>query len=77
MSSSPSGCKLGGESVAPSSNIMALLNNGRDSERVVIDPVNTQIVVALSRLQDDMRSVLARLNTLEARAVLQVRKILF
>ncbi|XP_017327415.1 acyl-CoA-binding domain-containing protein 5-B isoform X2 [Ictalurus punctatus] len=70
-----SGCKLGGESVAPSSNIMALLNNGRDIERVVIDPVNTQIVVALSRLQDDMRSVLARLNTLEARAVFQVERI--
>ncbi|XP_053484553.1 acyl-CoA-binding domain-containing protein 5-B [Ictalurus furcatus] len=69
------GCKLGGESVAPSSNVMALLNNGTDSERVVMDPVNTQIVVALSRLQYDMRSVLARLNTLEARAVLQVERI--
>ncbi|XP_017558915.1 acyl-CoA-binding domain-containing protein 5-B isoform X2 [Pygocentrus nattereri] len=34
--------------------------------------VNTQIAAALSRLQDDMRSVLQRLNTLETRTAAQV-----
>ncbi|XP_060787156.1 acyl-CoA-binding domain-containing protein 5-B [Neoarius graeffei] len=65
-----SGCNLAGESVAPLSDAVTL--NG---ERVVTDPVNTQIAVVLSRLQDDMRSVLARLNTLEARAVAQVERL--
>lgn len=34
--------------------------------------VNAQIVAALSRLQDDMQSVLQRLNTLEAQTAVQV-----
>ncbi|XP_053089252.1 acyl-CoA-binding domain-containing protein 5-B isoform X2 [Pangasianodon hypophthalmus] len=69
-----SGCELAGESVAPFSNDVSLLNDGTVGECVVTDPVNTQIAVVLSRLQDDMRNVLARLNTLEAQAVSQVER---
>ncbi|KAF4089443.1 hypothetical protein AMELA_G00066900 [Ameiurus melas] len=59
----------------PVQSVILSAGGGRDSERVVMDPVNTQIVMALSRLQDDMQNVLARLNTLEAQAVLQVERI--
>ncbi|TSL47714.1 Acyl-CoA-binding domain-containing protein 5-B [Bagarius yarrelli] len=40
-------------------------------EHIGVDPVNTQIVLVLSRLQDDMRNVVARLAVLEARAMAQ------
>ncbi|XP_053351617.1 acyl-CoA-binding domain-containing protein 5-B isoform X2 [Clarias gariepinus] len=42
---------------------------------VTRDSVDTQITEALSRLQDDMRSVLAKVNTLEARAELKVKSL--
>ncbi|KAM9500912.1 acyl-CoA-binding domain-containing protein 5-B [Clarias gariepinus] len=61
-----------GESV---SNIMTLLNEGTVGSDVTRDSVDTQITEALSRLQDDMRSVLAKVNTLEARAELRVKSL--
>lgn len=51
------------------------LNGGKAGQGVVTGQLNTQIVAALSRLQDDMRSVLASLSTLETRALSQVRKV--
>lgn len=70
---SASGCQLAGESVAPLSDAATSVSGGSVGEGVVTGSVNTQVVEALSRLQDDMRSVLASLNTLEARALSQVR----
>ncbi|XP_053351621.1 acyl-CoA-binding domain-containing protein 5-B isoform X6 [Clarias gariepinus] len=67
-----SGCRWTGESV---SNIMTLLNEGTVGSDVTRDSVDTQITEALSRLQDDMRSVLAKVNTLEARAELKVKSL--
>ncbi|KAI5612550.1 tRNA-splicing endonuclease subunit Sen15 [Silurus asotus] len=58
------GCESAGDSLAP---VVTSMKVGEDL-------VNTQIVVALSRLQDDMRSVLAKLDTLEARAMSQVER---
>ncbi|KAK3546737.1 hypothetical protein QTP70_033611, partial [Hemibagrus guttatus] len=72
---SPSGCKLSGESATRVSDVATVLNGGKAGQGVVTDQLNTQIVVALSRLQDDMRSVLARLNTLETRALSQVERL--
>ncbi|XP_046708251.1 acyl-CoA-binding domain-containing protein 5-B isoform X2 [Silurus meridionalis] len=58
------GCELAGDSLAP---VVTSMKVGENL-------VNTQIVVALSRLQDDMRSVLAKLDKLEARAMSQVER---
>ncbi|KAK3567151.1 hypothetical protein QTP86_011056 [Hemibagrus guttatus] len=70
------GCKLSGESATRVSDVATVLNGGKAGQGVVTDQLNTQIVVALSRLQDDMRSVLARLNTLETRALSQYQDML-
>lgn len=77
MSSCGLGCKFSGESAPPLSNVTASVSDGTVGGRAVTDSENTQIIVALSRLQDDMQSVLARLNTLEARAMSRVRKMIF
>ncbi|XP_058251031.1 acyl-CoA-binding domain-containing protein 5-B [Hemibagrus wyckioides] len=70
-----SGCKVSGESATCLSDVATVLNGGKAGQGMVTGQLNTQIVVALSRLQDDMRSVLASLSTLETRALSQVERL--
>ncbi|KAF5890516.1 acyl-CoA-binding domain-containing protein 5-B-like isoform X1 [Clarias magur] len=60
------GCKFTGET---------MLNDGTLGSVAATDSVNTQIAAALSRLQDDMRSVLAKVNALETRAESRVKSL--
>ncbi|KAG7329811.1 hypothetical protein KOW79_006033 [Hemibagrus wyckioides] len=64
-----------GESATCLSDVATVLNGGKAGQGMVTGQLNTQIVVALSRLQDDMRSVLASLSTLETRALSQVERL--
>uniref|UniRef100_A0AAY4A109 Acyl-CoA-binding domain-containing protein 5 n=1 Tax=Denticeps clupeoides TaxID=299321 RepID=A0AAY4A109_9TELE len=71
----------GSRSVAPGSGGPApLQGGGGDGERwgsegPVTDDLNEQIVAALTRLQEDMQSVLERLHTLEALTASQARSL--
>ncbi|XP_027009472.2 acyl-CoA-binding domain-containing protein 5-B isoform X2 [Tachysurus fulvidraco] len=69
------GCKLSGESVTRLSDVETLVDDREAGQGTVTEPLKAQIVVVLSRLQEDMRSALERLNTLEARAVSQVERL--
>ncbi|GAA6091300.1 acyl-CoA-binding domain-containing protein 5-B isoform X1 [Tachysurus ichikawai] len=63
---------LSGEFVTLLSDVETLSDDRKAGQGAVTEPLKAQIVVVLSRLQEDMRSALARLNTLEAWAVSQV-----